>query len=135
MKNIILLLFILVLLNSCSKSGGSSGGGTQPVQEPAVAFSIDASNASVSPGSTFQVTVTLTSVLPSGKGINIVASVTDQTNNNAIAQNTAIISTSTKNTITLINLPEQHWCNATIKVSSVATPSNASSQSFTVVFK
>ena len=133
MKNIILAAVLIIWLSSCNRT--VSGGGNQPVQESAVAFILDASNASVSPGSNFQVIVTLTSALPSSKGINIVANVSDQTNNNSITQNAAIISTLTKNTITLINLPEQHWCKATIIVSSVSTPSNSASQSFTVVYK
>jgi hypothetical protein len=119
---------------SCNKTGGG-GGTTTPVQEPAVSFSIDASNGSIIPGSSFAVIVTLTSAMPSAQGIKIEASVTDQTNSTAVSQNAPVISTSAKNSVTLINLPQQHWCNAVIKVSSVATGNNTASQSFTVVYK
>ena len=108
---------------------------SQPAQEPSIVFTIDASNASVSASNSFNVVVTLTSLMPSSSGIKIEATITDQTTNATISQNAAIISTTAKNTFTLINLPQQHWCSATITVSSVATPSNSASQTFTVVFK
>ena len=134
MKRIIIGILAIISISSisCSKSGSSS---SQPAQEPSIVFTIDASNASVSASNSFNVVVTLTSLMPSSSGIKIEATITDQTTNATISQNAAIISTTAKNTFTLINLPQQHWCSATIKVSSVATSSNNSSQSFTVVYK
>ena len=73
--------------------------------------------------------------MPSSSGIKITTTLSDQTNNISITQNPPLTSTAAKNSITLINLPQQHWCSATITVSSVATPSNSASQTFTVVFK
>jgi hypothetical protein len=73
--------------------------------------------------------------MPSAKGISLVAIVTDQTDNSALTQNAAITSNSAVNTVTLINLPQQHWCNVSIKVASVATPNNSATQNFTVVYK
>ena len=73
--------------------------------------------------------------MPSSKGITIETTVVDQTNSANIAQSAAITSTAAVNNLQLVNLPQQHWCTATIKVSSVATPSNSDSQSFTVVYK
>jgi len=127
-KKIYLIVLFVMLQFSCNKS-------IQPFQEAAISFSMDASNASISPGSNFSVTITLTSKIPSAKGIQIAATITDQTNSNSIYQNPAVISTAIQNNITLINLPQQHWCYVTIKVSSVATPTNTASQSFTVVYK
>ena len=127
-KKIYLIVLFVMLQFSCNKS-------IQPFKEEAISFSLDASNASISLGSNFGVTVTLTSKIPSSKGIQIAATITDQTTNNSINQNPAVISTAVQNSISLINLPQQHWCYATIKVSSVATPSNTDSQGFTVVYK
>jgi ABC-type enterochelin transport system substrate-binding protein len=59
----------------------------------------------------------------------------DQSTSANITQNAAITSTTAANNLQLIGLPQQHWCTATIKVSSVATPSNSASQSFKVVYK
>jgi hypothetical protein len=73
--------------------------------------------------------------MPSSKGITIETTLVNQTTSSNIAQSAAITSTSAVNNLQLINLPQQHFCTATIKVSSVATPSNSASQSFTVVYK
>ena len=140
MKKIIFILPIVIgSIISCSKS--SDGGGTTTPTPPitpaetSVAFTINASNNSVSLTNGFAVTATLTSIMPSSKGITIETTVVDQTNSANIAQSAAITSTSAVNNLQLVNLPQQHWCTATIKVSSVATPSNSASQSFTVVYK
>jgi hypothetical protein len=141
MKKIVLLIPIVIgSIISCSKS--SDGGGSTPTPTPTptpaetpVAFTINATNNSVSLTNGFAVTATLTSIMPSSKGITIETTVVDQTNSANIAQSASITTTSAVNNLQLVNLPQQHWCMATIKVSSVATPSNSASQSFTVVYK
>jgi hypothetical protein len=138
MKKIFTYLLILISsLISCSKS---SGGGSTPNPTPTpaeipIAFAINASNNSVSLTSGFAVTATLTSIMPSSKGITIETTLVDQTNSANIAQSAAVTSTSAANNLQLANLPQQHWCTATIKISSVATPTNNATQSFTVVYK
>ncbi len=133
MKEILKLLILLFCLNiSCSPSSSSPAA---PTPEPPITFTLDVSNASISLDSSFPVVVTLTSALPTAKGINIEVTVTDQTNNTLLSQNTTVTSVLFKNSITIINLPQQHWCLASVKVSSVSTPSNSASQSFTVVYK
>ena len=69
------------------------------------------------------------------KGITIETTLVNQTTSSNIAQSAAINSMSAVNNLQLVNFPQQHFCTATIKVSSVATPSNSASQSFTVVYK
>ena len=137
MKKIIFLLPIVIgSIISCSKSSDSevTTNHTTPA-ETSVAFTINASNNSVSLTNGFAVTATLTSIMPSSNGITIETTVVDQTNSANIAQSAAITSKSAVNNLQLVNLPQQRWCTATIKVSSVATPSNSASQSFTVVYK
>jgi hypothetical protein len=73
--------------------------------------------------------------MPSSKGITIETTLVNQTTSSNIAQSAAITSTAAINNLQLVNLPQQHFCTATIKVSSVATPSNNATQSFTVVYK
>jgi hypothetical protein len=79
--------------------------------------------------------VTLTSAMPSASGINIAATVIDQTNNATITQNGSTNSTVGINNIQLVNLPRQHWCTVTLKVTSVATPSNTATKTFNVAYK
>jgi len=140
MKKIFFIIPILIgSIISCSKSTGSDGTTnpttpTAPTETP-VAFTINASNNSVSLTNGFAVTATLTSIMPSSKGITIETTLVNQSTSANIAQSAAITSTSATNNLQLINLPQQQWCTATIKVSSVATPSNSTSQSFTVVYK
>jgi hypothetical protein len=137
MKKIIFMLpFIIGTIISCSKSSG--GGGSTPTPTPSetpIAFTINASNNSISLTNGFTVTATLTSIMPSSKGITIETTLVDQTSSANITQSAAIASMAAANNLQLVNLPQQHWCNATIKVSSVATPSNSASQTFTVVYK
>lgn len=126
MRKCLLLLTLWLSVLSCGKSGGSA-------PEPAVVFTIDAVSSNTSLGSSFPVVITLTSVMPS-QGIKIDATLTDQTNNNSISQS-SVNSSIAKVTYNLTGLPQQHFCTATIKVSSVATATNNATQSFTVVFK
>ena len=132
MKNIIYLtIFVALISNAACKKSKPSG----PAAEANIAFTIDANAANTSLSSSFPVTVTLTSAMPSASGINIAATVIDQTNNATIAQNAGINSTTAINNIQLINLPRQHWCTVTIKVTSVATPTNTATKNFNVVYK
>jgi len=138
MKKLFFILPIVIgSIISCSKSsdGGGSTTPTPPAAETPVAFTINASNNSVSLTNGFAVTATLTSIMPSSKGITIETTLVNQTTSSNIAQSAAITSTAAINNLQLVNLPQQHFCTATIKVSSVATPSNNATQSFTVVYK
>lgn len=116
----------------CSKSGGNGGGNINQEQE--ISFSLNANDNIISPANNFPVNVILNSTMP-GKGIRISASLMQQSNNNTISQNPSINSTANSNGITIINLPEQQWCQATVTVTSIDKPSNSSSKSFTVVYK
>jgi ABC-type enterochelin transport system substrate-binding protein len=73
--------------------------------------------------------------MPSSSGINISTTVIDQTNSATIAQNAGINSTTAINNIQLINLPRQHWCTVTVKVTSVTTPTNFATKTFNVAYK
>lgn len=137
MKKIIAFLPILIgSFISCSKSSDAGGSSTTtPTAETPVAFTINATNNSVSLTNGFAVTATLSSTMPSSRGITIETTLVNQNTSATIAQNAAVTSTAAVNNLQFINLPQQHWCTATIKVSSVATPSNNASKTFTLVYK
>ena len=120
---------------SCAKSDDAATITPPPVNEPQIAFSLDAVDNSIALSSNFAVTATLTSTLPSAQGVKIEVTVLDQTSSSSINQSAAVTSTVSSNALQLISLPQQHLCSATIKVSSVKTPSNNASKSFTVVYK
>jgi len=143
MKHIIYLALLVVLLSNaaCKKSKVSGPAAEAPIvftmKYLSTGANIDTTTAgNISVSSSYAVVVTLTSAMPSSTGINIVATVSDITNSSAtIAQNGAINSTTAINNITLINLPRQHDCVVTLKVTSVATASNLATKTFHVVYK
>jgi len=132
-KAFIFLPLVVVLFMSCKKSDTAET--PVVVVEPQIAFNLDAVNNSIALSSSFAVTATLTSTLPSAQGVKIEVTVLDQTSSSPITQSAAVTSTTSANALQLISLPQQHLCSATIKVSSVKTPSNNASKSFTVVYK
>jgi hypothetical protein len=132
MKHIFyLLVSVMLISNTACKKTTPPGA----AQETAIAFTTDANATNTSLSTNFPVLVTLTSGMPSSSGINISTTVIDQTNSATIAQNAAINSTTAINNIQLINLPRQHWCTVTVKVTSVATPSNFATKTFNVAYK
>lgn len=132
-KAFIFLPLVVVLFMSCKKSDTAET--PVVVVEPQIAFNLDAVNNSIALSSSFAVTATLTSTLPSSQGVKIEVTVLDETSSSPITQSAAVTSTTSANALQLISLPQQHLCNATVKVSSVKTPSNTASKSFTVVYK
>jgi len=120
----ILYTILLVGLFSCEKAA----------PEQKIVFTMDAVNNSTATGTNFPVTVTLTSAMPS-QGIKIEATTVNQGTGATLPQGALYSTTSAKNTIVISGLPQQQWCNVTIKVTSNNTSTNTDSQSFTVVYK
>ncbi len=123
MKNLLYIILILGLF-SCKKA----------VPEQKIAFTMDAVNNSIASGTNFAVAITLTSAMPS-QGIKIEATTVNQVSGTTLPQGAPYSSTSAKNTMLISGLPQQQWCNVTIKVTSNNTSTNTDSQSFTVVYK
>ncbi len=127
------LLMISLLAIGCSKSDNGGGSSNQAPQEQPIAFTIDATNNSVSTSSNFAVNLTLNSTMPTA-GIKIDITTTDQVSS-AVVQNQTITSNLSKNLLTVTNMVQQHWNNVTIKVTSASNNNNNSTQTFTVVYK
>jgi hypothetical protein len=117
-------IFILFSMLSCDKE----------IPEQKIDFTIDALNNSISTGSNFPVIVTLISNIPT-QGIKIESVVINQVTNLPLPQASPFSTKISKNTIVLSNLPQQQWCNVTIKVTSNNNVSNFSSKDFTVIYK
>lgn len=134
MKKYFKFLSIIALLSfGCSKSNDGGGTSNQAPQEKPIAFTIDATNNSVSTSSNFAVNLSLTSTMPAA-GIKIEITTIDQVTN-AIVQNQTITSNLSKNLLTVTNMVQQHWNNVNIKVTSASNNNNNSTQTFTVVYK
>lgn len=124
------MLLAMIASCDCDKSDDE----TTTTEEPKVEFKYSY-DSNISLSGSLAVNVELTSAMPSTDGIQIAVLVKDQTNNQELTQNPALSTTQSKNTITLINLPRQHWCSVDLTVASHKTPSNKSTQSFTVIYK
>ena len=134
MKKLIhfLILIVVIAFISCGKKGG---GGVVTPKEDNIAFTVDAANSNISPGSSFSFNVKLTSAMPA-QGIKIEITAIDDVSGSSITpQNAAVSSSSTTTSVSIINLPQQKWVDVTVKVSSVATPTNYATQQFKVVYK
>ena len=120
------LLYTILLVGffSCEKAA----------PEQKIVFTMDAVNNSTATGTNFPVAITLTSAMPS-QGIKIEATTVNQSSGMALPQGAPFSTASAKNTIVISGLPQQQWCNVTIKVTSNNTSTNTDSQSFTVVYK
>jgi hypothetical protein len=123
MKNLLFTILVVGLF-SCEK--------TAPEQN--IVFTMDAVNNSTATGTNFPVAITLTSAMPS-QGIKIEVTTFNQTSGTTLPQGSPYSTKSAKNTIVISGLPQQQWCNVTIKVTSNNTSTNTDSQSFTVVYK
>ena len=120
----LLYTILLVGLFSCEKAA----------PEQKIVFTLDAVNNSTATGTNFPVSITLTSAMPP-QGIKIEATTVNQSSGIALPQGAPFSTSSAKNTIVISGLPQQQWCNVTIKVTSNNTSTNTDSQSFTVVYK
>jgi hypothetical protein len=120
----LLYTILLVGLFSCEKAA----------PEQKIVFTLDAVNNSTATGTNFPVAITLTSAMPP-QGIKIEATTVNQSSGIALPQGAPFSTSSAKNTIVISGLPQQQWCNVTIKVTSNNTSTNTDSQSFTVVYK
>jgi hypothetical protein len=120
----LLYTILLVGLFSCEKAA----------PEQKIVFTMDAVNNSTATGTNFPVSITLTSAMPP-QGIKIEATTVNQSSGIALPQGAPFSTSSAKNTIVISGLPQQQWCNVTIKVTSNNTSTNTDSQSFTVVYK
>jgi hypothetical protein len=120
----LLYTILLVGLFSCEKAA----------PEQKIVFTMDAVNNSTATGTNFPVAITLTSAMPP-QGIKIEATTVNQSSGIALPQGAPFSTSSAKNTIVISGLPQQQWCNVTIKVTSNNTSTNTDSQSFTVVYK
>jgi hypothetical protein len=120
------LIYIIIIFGffACKKS----------TPEQKIDFTIDAVNNSISTGSNFPVVVTLVSSMPS-QGIKIEATIVNQGTGLTLPQGAPYSTSIAKNTFMISGLPQQQWCNVTIKVTSNNTSTNTDSKGFTVVYK
>jgi len=129
--NTIILLSVIVLIESCSSK--SPAPPTPPTEQP-IAFTHNAGNNVLNPGSSVNFAVTLTSAMPAA-GIKVEVSTKEEASGNTVGANSSVNSTSATVNVGISALPQQLWCIVTIKVTSASTASNSATQTFRIVYK
>ena len=132
MKNVLYLSY-LILLSTVLCSGSCSKGGGGGTTEPALSIELNPANGSnqaPAPGPDFPLTVTIKSAMPSG-GVKI-----DVTARQDVAGSTpfftqTINSTSTVNNFTITNSPRNVTLRVDVTVTSIPTPTNKATGSYT----
>ena len=127
--NTIILLSVIVVMESCS----SKSPAPPPTEQP-IAFTHNAGNNVLNPGSSLNFAVTLTSAMPAA-GIKVEVSTKEEASGNTVGTNSSVNSTSATVNVGVSALPQQLWCIVTIKVTSASTASNSATQTFRVVYK
>lgn len=121
-------LFICILLG-CGKKPPA------PEVEENVVFELNASQAAISTNSNYDFKLTMRSKLPKA-GIRIELSATEEAGGAAVTPQPAPVTTTAATAdLSVQNLPRQKWVIATVKVTSVSTSTNTSTQTFRVVYK
>ena len=128
--NTILLLAVILLIQSC----GSKNPPPPPPAEQQIAFTHNAGNNVLNPGSSLNFAVTLTSTMPAA-GIKVEVSTKEEASGNTVGANSSVNSTSSPVNVGVSGLPQQLWCIVTVKVTSAGTASNSATQTFRVVNK
>ena len=129
-----LILFSALMVNgSCKKKTPTPNPPTPPPAEQNIVFTHNAGNNVFNPGATLNFAVTLTSAMPAS-GIKVEISTVQEANGAAVSSSSSSGSTAVVN-VSVTGLIQQVWCVTTIKVSSVATPTNSATQTFRVVYK
>ena len=129
--NTIILLSVIILIESCSSK--SPAPPPPPAEQP-IAFTHNAGNNVLNPGSALNFVVTLTSSMPAA-GIKVEVSTKEEASGNAVGTNSSVNGTSATVNASVSALPRQLWCIVTVKVSSVSTASNNATQTFRIVYK
>ena len=130
--NSILVLFFGLFMATCG-SKNPPAPPTPPAEQP-IAFTHNAGNNVLNPGPSLNFTVTLTSTMPTA-GIKVEVSTKEEASGNAVGTNSSVNSTTAAVNVGVAGLPRQLWCIVTIKVSSVSTPTNTSTQTFRIIYK
>lgn len=127
MKKSIILFLATIAFVSCTKKGAAP--------EENIAFELSSGSAIVNASNSFSFQITLKSKVPDS-GVKIEVSAVEELAGTAVTpQPPSLTSTSATISSGVQNLPRQKWVVTSVKVSSVATPSNTATKTFRIVYK
>ena len=129
MKQYFSILFIgfVLLTIGCTKNITN---GSDPI-----VFTIDAAASNITVASNFPVAIKITSRI-STDGLKVELTAEEEVSGlSVLPQAPSFITTTVDNSTSVINLPQQKWVIATVKVTDVNNAKNAASKSFRVIYK
>lgn len=123
----IIIIGLMLTLNGCVKSAVNDS-------DP-IAFTIDAAASNISVASSFPVVIKITSRI-GYSGLNVALTAVEEVSGLAVSPQPPSFKTNiTDNSTSVINLPQQKWVVATIKITDLYNASNTASKSFRVIYK
>ena len=129
MKTYLTYILLIGICLSCGKKPPA------PEVEENIVFELNAGQAAISTSSSYTFNVAMKSKLPKA-GVRIELSAAEEFGGAAVTPQNAPINALTASTnVTVQNLPRQKWVIATVKVTSISTATNTSTQTFRVVYK
>lgn len=127
MKSYIILFLTTIAFLSCTKKGATP--------EENIAFDLNSGAAVVNASNAYTFQINLKSKVPDS-GVKIDVSAVEELAGTAVTpQPPSITSTSATISAAVQNLPRQKWVVASVRVSSIGTPTNAATQTFRIVYK
>lgn len=124
---IILIVGFAMLAFGCKKSVTN--------ESDPIVFTIDAAASNITVASNFGVGIKITSRI-SSDGLKVeLTGVEEVSGLSVLPQAPAFITTTVDNSTSVINLPQQKWVVATVKITDVNNAKNSGSKSFRVIYK
>ena len=124
---IILMIGFSMLAFGCSKSVTN--------ESDPIVFTIDAAASNITVASNFGVGIKIASRI-SSNGLKVELTGVEEISSVAVLpQAPAFITTTVDNSTSIINLPQQKWVVATVKITDVNNAKNSASKSFRVIYK
>lgn len=100
-----------------------------------IVFTIDAAASNITVASNFTVGIKITSRI-SSDGLKVELTGVEEVSGIAVLpQAPAFITTTVDNSTSIINLPQQKWVVATVKITDVNNAKNSANKSFRVIYK
>ena len=126
-KNFLIIIGFLLLLFGCSKSASN--------ESDPIVFTTNAAASNISVASNFAFTLKVTSRI-AASGLKVQVTAVEEVASLSVSPQPPIFTTTVAdNSSNIINLPQQKWVVATIKITDVKNEKNTASKTFRVIYK
>ena len=123
----ILIMGLIILVSGCVKTASN--------ESDPIVFTTDAAASNISVASNFPVAIKITSRI-SFSGLKVTITAVEEVSALTVAPQPPTFTTNAvDNSSSVINLPQQKWVLATVRVTDVNNANNTASKSFRVIYK